>query len=355
MLCLINHPLEPLSVEEITAATAIARQHNVGQQLRFPIVVLNEPSKSIVLNFQQGPIEREAFLVLLDNATGNTYEAVVSLIQEKVVSWKHVPDVQPRIMADEVFECEAVVKANPQFQAALKKRGITNLELVMVDPWVPGYFGFEDEQGIRLSRSLCWLRASPTDNAYARPIDGLIPVVDLNKMEVLRVEDLGIVPIPPQPGNYAREFIPEFRSDLKPLDIVQPEGPSFTVQGHHVRWQKWQFRIGFNPREGLVLYTIGYEDQGRLRPIIYRASMAEMVVPYGDPRVQHFRKNAFDIGEIGIGALANSLSLGCDCLGEIHYFDAVITEEDIGVADLAHEVRVHHSGYGNFRLQDGYD
>lgn len=29
--------------------------------------------------------------------------------------------------------------------------------------------------------------------------------------------------------------------------------------------------------------------------------------------------------------------------------------EDIGVADLAHEVRVHHSGYGNFRLQNGYD
>ena len=344
----IQHPLDPLTVEEIAAATTITRtQYSLGKQFRFPIVVLNEPPKNVVLNFQLGdPITREAFLILLDNATGKTYEAIVSLTQETVTSWKYIPDVQPRIMADEVVECEAVIKANPEFQSALKKRGITNLDLVMVDPWVPGNFGFKDEQGIRLSRSLCWLRASPTDNAYARPIDGLVPVVDLNKMVVMQVEDLGVVPIPPKPGNYAREFISKFRSDLKPLEIVQPEGPSFEVQGHHVRWQKWQFRIGFTPREGLILYTISYEDQGRLRPIIYRASMAEMVVPYGDPRVQHFRKNAFDVGEIGIGALANSLSVGCDCLGEIYYFDAVITDSRGEVVVIENAICMHEEDYG---------
>ena len=34
-----------------------------------------------------------------------------------------------------------------------------------------------------------------------------------------------------------------------------------------------------------------------------------MVVPYGDPSEASFRKNAFDIGEYGIGQLANSLTL----------------------------------------------
>lgn len=111
------HPLEPLSVEEITAAIAIVRaNYPVGAQFRFATVVLNEPAKAVVLNFQEGgPIEREAFLILLDNETGTTYEAVVSLNQGRVTSWKAMPGVQPNIMADELAECEAAVKAHPEF------------------------------------------------------------------------------------------------------------------------------------------------------------------------------------------------------------------------------------------------
>ena len=69
------------------------------------------------------------------------------------------------------------------------------------------------------------------------------------------------------------------------------------------RWQKWQLRVGFTPREGLVLHDIGYEDRGALRPIIYRASLAEMFVPYGDPAPTHRIKNVFDMGEYGVGWL----------------------------------------------------
>jgi primary-amine oxidase len=95
-----------------------------------------------------------------------------------------------------------------------------------------------------------------------------------------------------------------------------------------------------------VLYTIGYEDQGRVRPIIYRASLAEMVVPYGDPRPFHFRKNAFDVGEYGIGTLANSLKLGCDCLGVIRYFDAVMTNSRGQVITIENAVCMHEEDYG---------
>src|SRR6185436_16416179 len=108
--------------------------------------------------------------------------------------------------------------------------------------------------------------------------------------------------------------------------IHQPEGPSFTLAGHELSWQKWRMRIGFTPREGLVIHTVSYEDQGRERPVLYRASLSDMVVPYGDPRPNYFRRNAFDVGEYGIGMLANSLELGCDCLGEIRYFDASIVD-----------------------------
>jgi primary-amine oxidase len=308
--------------------------------------MLHEPDKALVLNFQPGDtVDRQAFLILLDNATGTTYEAIVSLTEDKVVQWTAIPAAQPNIMADELVECEQAVKADAEFQAAIAKRGL-DLEQVVVDPWAIGNFGFADEVGLRLSRCLCYIRTTPESNFYARPIDGLVPVVDLNTMQVLKIEDTGIVPVPPETGEYAREFITHFRHDLKPLQITQPEGVSFTVEGHQICWQNWHMRIGFTPREGLVLYTVGYEDQGRLRPILYRASMAEMVVPYGDPRPQHFRKNAFDLGEHGVGMLANSLTNGCDCFGEIHYFDAVLTDSRGNVAITENAICLHEEDYG---------
>ncbi|MGB3135524.1 MAG: primary-amine oxidase [Nodosilinea sp.] len=344
----VDHPLAPLSPEEIAAAVAILRQEkSLGDSARFVSVALSEPTKAAVLGFKPGDaIAREAFAVLLDNATAQTYEAIVSLSEGKVTSWQHIPDVQPSIMLDEFVECEEAVKASPEFQAAIARRGITDPSLVMVDPWSAGSYGLGDEKGVRLSRALCWVRANPTDNGYARPIEGVIPVVDLNKMEVIRVEDHGVVPLPPTDGNYSQEYVKNFRQDLKPLEIIQPEGPSFTVEGHQIRWQKWKMRIGFTPREGLVLYTISYNDGGEERPILYRASLVEMTVPYGDPQPHHYRKNAFDVGEYGVGTLANSLTLGCDCLGEIHYFDAFMTNSRGEVAQIEHAVCLHEEDFG---------
>ena len=118
------------------------------------------------------------------------------------------------------------------------------------------------------------------------------------------------------------------------------------MDGHQISWQKWKIRIGFNPREGLVLYNVTYTDQGEERPIFYRASLAEMTVPYGDPKPYSYRKNAFDVGEYGIGSLANSLKLGCDCLGEIYYFDAFITDSRGGVAQIENAVCLHEEDFG---------
>ena len=119
-----QHPLEPLTAEEVATAVAVVRAQNVGEQFRFPCVVLHEPPKSVVLNFQTGdPTNREAFLILLDNTTGRTYEAIVSLTEGKVTSWKHIPDVQPNIMPDELGECEAAVKAHPGVPSRYGKAG----------------------------------------------------------------------------------------------------------------------------------------------------------------------------------------------------------------------------------------
>lgn len=345
-----RHPLEPLTAEEILAAVALVREQPLGGLFRTVLVTLHEPPKEVVQAYHPGDaVPRQAFLVLLDNATGQGYEVVADLSAEKVVSFTALPDgVQPPIMLDEFLECEEAVKRSPEFLAALKKRGVEDVNLVMVDPWSAGVYGdeSEDDRGRRLSRALCWVRSEPMDNGYARPIEGVVAVVDLNRMEVLRVEDYGVVPLPPQAGNWARDYLPQLRGDLKPLEVVQPQGPSFQVEGHEIRWQKWRFRISFNPREGLVLHTITYADQGRERPVLYRASVVEMVVPYADPRVQSYRKNAFDLGEYGIGMLANALTLGCDCLGVIRYFDAHMTNSRGEVFSIPNAVCLHEEDHG---------
>lgn len=75
-----------------------------------------------------------------------------------------------------------------------------------------------------------------------------------------------------------------------------------------------------------------YEDGGRVRPIMHRASMVEIIVPYGDPRHPFQHKCAFDVMDYGLGFTANSLELGCDCLGHIKYFDGMVNNAK-GISD----------------------
>ena len=319
------HPLEPLSPEELSRAVAILRaERGVPATVRFSTVELHEPAKEDVLGWPEaGPVARKAFIITLDRADGSVHEAIVSLSDETVVAYEQVAGVQPRILLEEFVECEEMLKGNPEYLAALAKRGITDPSLLMIDPWSAGGALGNDQ---RLCRALTWVRREPGDNGYARPVEGLMAIVDLARMELVRLEDTGVTSLPPQDGNYARQYTGDPREDLRPIEITQPDGTSFTVRGHEILWQKWHIRIGFNAREGLTLHTVAYEDDDRLRPVLYRASFSEMVVPYGEVAPTHVWKNAFDIGEYGIGALANSLELGCDCLGEIHYFDGVLSD-----------------------------
>ena len=80
------------------------------------------------------------------------------------------------------------------------------------------------------------------------------------------------------------------------MEITQPRGTASPWTGTRVSWQKWRFQVGFTPREGLVLYLVRYQDHETVRPVIYRASLAEMFIPYGDPSPSQYRKNVFDVG-----------------------------------------------------------
>jgi primary-amine oxidase len=130
------HPLDPLTADEIARAGSLARTHDgLGPRVRVISVALAEPLRAALSGpGADHPVERAAFVVLIDRDARKVYEAVVSLTQGRVVSWTHMPGVQPAIVLDEFFECEAAVRADPGWQTAMRQRGITDFSLAMVDP-----------------------------------------------------------------------------------------------------------------------------------------------------------------------------------------------------------------------------
>lgn len=192
-------------------------------------------------------------------------------------------------------------------------------------------------------------------NHYAMPIS-ISPVVSAETMKVTRIDflptgaDATIKETSPYKVQPPNEYIPEahsLRTDLKPLNVVQPEGASFTVskfseQGQAIAWQKWDFKVGFNQREGMVLYDVHYDG----RPLFYRLSLSDMNIPYADPRHPYHKKAAFDLGDAGAGIMANNLKLGCDCLGSIHYLSAVLSDVDGSPLPMDNVVCIHEQDGG---------
>ncbi|TFV59460.1 primary-amine oxidase [Mycobacterium sp. PS03-16] len=333
------HPLDPLTAAEFTAVAAgLRRAHGVADGWRLTSIELAEPDKDELAAFERDGTRpaRRATATCLDRARNATYKAVVSLTGDHVESFTHIPGVQPNFTVDEFTECDAMLRAHPDVLAALHRRGITDIDNVFIDTWTYGDVVAPAEyRDRRLGWSDIWYKNAPGANPYAHLVSGLHCVVDLNAMALLTVEDdgpfsSGEATMPDVMGEYVPHHIPERiraasrREPLHPLHITQPEGPSFTLDGHLLAWQNWSVRIGFNHREGMTLHTLRYRDGDRDRSVAHRLSFAEMVVPYRDPSPDHYRRTAFDIGEWGLGFMTTSLELGCDCLGEIRYLDAVL-------------------------------
>ena len=350
----VRHPLDPLTAEEIAAGRRILRETGrLTDDSRFPTVLPVEPDKQSVAAFRTGDrIERRLLYVVLDTATGRSAEAVVSVTTEELVSWQDLPtDLapygQPPYLFEEYELAERIVKADPGWQSAMARRGLEDRsELAFCAPLAPGFFGRQDEAGHRVIRSLTFLRDHPDDSPWAHPVEGLIVHLNLTEQRVLRVEDSGGVPVPPTGGNYDRAAVGAERTTLKPIMISQPEGPSFTVDGSVVNWQNWRFRVGFNAREGLVLNQLSFRDGDEEREVLYRASVPEMVVPYGDTAPTRYWISYFDAGEYLLGKNANSLQLGCDCLGVIHYFDGVVADDHGNPLRIPQAVCLHEEDYG---------
>ncbi|HEY2099622.1 MAG TPA: primary-amine oxidase [Pseudonocardia sp.] len=342
-----GHPLDMTTEAEVGAVRDILDGSGLlGESIRWAFFAPEEPAKAEVLAQEPGTAPDRRFrVVLLDLATGTSRDVVVSVSHERVDSVHELDPAttgQPPIIDSEFVLIEEIVNANAEWTEALRRRGL-DPAMVRSVPLSAGVYDYPEEVGRRIVRSFGFRQDHPKDHAWAHPVDGLVAYVDLTRRVVTKVIDQRQLPVPAESGNYDDpEVTGPARTTLKPIEITQPEGPSFTVEGNRVQWEKWDLRIGFNEREGLTLHQISFDG----RPIVYRASIAEMVVPYADPSPVRFWQNYFDCGEYMLARYADSLELGCDCVGEIHYTDAVIADDLGAPKTIRNAICMHEEDYG---------
>ncbi|PIL34657.1 hypothetical protein GSI_03437 [Ganoderma sinense ZZ0214-1] len=403
-----KHPLDPLTPDEIVAVSHSVRRHVAEntdiKAVRFITNYLLPPPKKAVLAFlgiplltgepPEAPTEivRKAEVDFVDAVTGTAYNAIVSLhgTDWAVDTLEKLPNgVQPQISVEDLALCEEIIKHDEQVIKLAAEVGI-KAEQLFADGWAIG-FDPRFPESKRIQQALVFARLDRHENLYAHPLD-FTPVVDSIAEKVIHIDfpphykaktseplfegsglDVALTTsttaspsleadslteanrprIPPPlkshdwlPDYLAKDKNFKFRDDIKPLHILQPEGVSFKVDGHVLEWQKWKMHVSFHHREGLAISTITYDDNGVVRPIFYRLALSEMVVPYGAPEHPHPRKHAFDVGEYGMGTMANSLTLGCDCLGKIHYLDGAYTAHDGSAVVVKNTICIHEEDAG---------
>ncbi|MGJ3405059.1 primary-amine oxidase [Glutamicibacter sp. Je.9.36] len=329
-----------LSEAEIATAKELLVSHQLfTENTRIAYMGLEDPRSD-----RPGRFVR---VMLMDKLANSPKDVVLDLGAQAVHSRIDLDPAkvgQMPVLLEEFEMVEAILVADPQWTAALAKRNLTP-EQVRVAPLSAGVYEDEypQEAGRRILRGLAFRQDFAEDSAWAHPVDGLVVYIDTIAGKIDQLLDLEVIPVPETHGNYTDpELTGPVRTTQKPIEITQPEGASFTVSaGNHVEWEKWSLDIGFDMREGLVLYNIAFNDRGTERRILDRASIAEMVVPYGDPSPVRSWQNYFDTGEYLIGRLANSLELGCDCLGEIHYISPVVTDADGNAQKITNGICMH--------------
>lgn len=364
------HPFDQLSGAEIELGAAIIKKAFAGKTLHIKNIQLNEPPKAYMVKYldaehngkQLPPPPRIAhsYFYVLDDRIA--YEVWMDLDKKILTERRQFPKgAHPPIDQFESDRLEQIIYEHPDVIKTCESMGIKKdqmKKLLSPDGWM--YGADQDEPVPRRCSFFMYMRnpanPDPDSNIYAYPLPFIV-TCDVLEGKVLKVEGLATggdgdedldyytrdssIPILEtfKPAEYMPYLRPDLkmRDDLKPYNVIQPDGPSFTLEGNKVKWQKWEFRVGFTPREGLVLQDVRYDG----RQTFYRLSVSEMTVPYCDPRPPIHRKQAFDLGDIGAGFAANSLELGCDCLGTIKYFDGLLSNPD-GTAERRKNVVCMH-------------
>ncbi|MEM9006275.1 MAG: hypothetical protein AAGE59_22445 [Cyanobacteria bacterium P01_F01_bin.86] len=323
----VQHPMDALTTAEYETALAILQDQGlVDQNSRYPFMRLQPLPKDTVLAWAPGQLfERSAFAMVKQGP--DVYEAVVNLTQQTVTRWEAIADVQAGILLDEWLQAGDIARADAQWQAAVKKRGImpADYQDVVCAPLSAGYYALPEEMGRRLFKVDCFY-GGDTENFWGRPIEGITAVVDIDAEKVIKLIDTGVMPMPDSPAGYTEAEVTQ-QPAPKPLTWMEPKGHDYTMNGQVMNWHNWQFHVRLDSRVGPIFSLVKYNDHGRWRPVMYEGSLSELFVPYQSTSPNWYFRTYMDAGEYGAGKLAVPLERDRDCPSTATYLDAVFVDD----------------------------
>jgi primary-amine oxidase len=292
-----EHPMDALTPDEITRVVKILRDAKlVSDATLYPAITLYELPKADVLQWKQGdPIPRRALVITREKSV--TSESIVDVAGGKVLSNKPVPGVQPMIMDSEWLLGRDNFMGDPRFKKALERRGYKDISSVFCTPSSAGYFPSDSFANRRVLKIPCYDNAQRLHNLLARPIEGLMGIVDTDSGEVIDVVDREVVALQPAPPTYGEsEAAPD--APLQRVEISAQEGSNIKLTGNiEVTWNKWDFHLRADKRAGVIISLTKFDD----RLIAYQMNVGEMFVPYMDPNETWNYRTFLDAGEFGLG------------------------------------------------------
>ena len=349
-------PWNSLSAQEIqSAATAVKQRH--GRGVLFNRISLAQPDKTTALQWQSGQqAVRQAAVSF--RADGKTHHVIYDLSTDSLAPTQTFDNGQPMLTGDgEMTPAVAQINEDPALLGALAKRSIEPGDGLCL-PRTTGRFFDElvDPVHDRLLRLDCFyikgqggIGILPSTAAFARPIEGLSVLYDLEKQAIVEITDSypngGYPPHDIAALEY-HEGALETRAPLRPVTASRPQGVNFTVTGGRVDWQGWQFYLRFDPRQGTVLNRVGHLTPEGFRSVAYEIAMSEMFVPYYDTDAHWFYRAYFDMGEYGLGNMATELK-GSDCPSHAEFQNVVLHSADGTPKDVPNRICIfeHDPGY----------
>lgn len=321
------HPLNGLTSQEISQTfEAISKSEYAYPNMRFSEIKLKDPEKDqvwdVFINHKELTQDRVAEFTLLKGKS--VIEGAVDLKTQNVTQWKVLENTHGMVLYDDMVAVQEIITKDKNYKKALAKRGVKDVSKVVTTPLTVGYFGGKDGLGQELNvlKVVSYLDTGD-GNYWAHPIENLVAVVDLDQKKIVKLEEGAIIPVPMSPNSIANK---NDKSQIKPLNIVEPEGKNFSITGQTVHWGPWCFHVGLDSRVGLKVSTVTYKDKGEKRKVMYEGNLGGMVVPYGDPDMGWYFKSYLDSGEYGMGTLTSSIEKGIDAPDNAVLLDAVIAD-----------------------------
>ncbi|HBB84332.1 MAG TPA: tyramine oxidase [Sulfitobacter sp.] len=324
------HPLDGFSGEEYQKINEILRAGDLaGDDTLYPLIELIEPPKADVLAWSEGDTLDRRAMVHMSNADNSGFvETIVNLTTGEIES-SGPTEGQPMILFNEFANAMTAALEHPDMIAGLEKRGLTP-DQVFCLPLTAGNFFSDEDDGTRLMKVPCYVSPEGS-NFYAKPIENIYAVVDLQSGKALRVIDEGNVAIPEDGWGYTGEEIaartPQ-RAATNPAVLTQEGGPNFTYADGALEWDMWRMRLRVDKRPGPVLSNIDVKDGEEWRTLLYQAHLSEVFVPYMDPSAGLYWRTYMDSGEYGFGLFLTPLVAGIDCPSYATFLPAMIAGDD---------------------------